>query len=89
MQHRLSVQAQLHSLGRFVQGVAALSVVMVTVVLARIATNADSPGAPSNRNGRTGYFWQATRRWARYRTTTLSAGQCHQPREPTDGFDPM
>ena len=54
MQCRSSVQTQLHSLGRFVQGVAAFSVVMVTVVLARIATNADSPGAPSNRNSRTG-----------------------------------
>jgi hypothetical protein len=56
MQHRLSVQSQLHSLGRFFQGIAALSAVMVTVVLARIATNADSPGGPSNGNGRTDYF---------------------------------
>ena len=56
MQHRLSVQTHLHSLGRFFQEVAALSVVMVTVVLARIATNADSPGGPHNRNGRTDFF---------------------------------
>jgi hypothetical protein len=56
MQHRSSVQAQLHSVGRFFQGVAALSVVMVTVVLARMPTSADSPGATGNRNSGTDYF---------------------------------
>jgi hypothetical protein len=56
MQHRLSVQTQLHYLGRLFQDVAALSVVMVTVVLARIATNADSPGATGNRHSRTDCF---------------------------------
>ena len=56
MQHRVNVQTQLHSLSRFFQEVAALSVVVVTVVLARIAPNPDSPGGPGNRNGRTDYF---------------------------------
>src|SRR4030095_11513642 len=37
-------------------GIAALSIVMVTVVLARIATSADSPGGPRNQNSRTDYL---------------------------------
>ena len=48
-----SVLAQFHSFSRFFQGIAALSIVMVTVVLARLAANADSPG---NQNSRTDYF---------------------------------
>jgi hypothetical protein len=56
MHHRLSVRTQLHSLGRFFQGIAALSAVMVTIVLARIWITADSPGATGNRNSPTDYF---------------------------------
>jgi hypothetical protein len=56
MDRSSSVQTQLHSFGRFFQDIAALSIVMVTVVLARIASSADSPGWPSNQNSRTDYF---------------------------------
>jgi hypothetical protein len=56
MDRSSSVRAQLHSFGRFFQGIAAFSVVMVTVVLARMATSADAPGGPSNQNTRTDYF---------------------------------
>jgi hypothetical protein len=56
MDRSSSVQAQFHSFGRFFQGIAAFSIVMVTVVLARIATSADSPGGPSNQNSRTDYL---------------------------------
>ena len=56
MDRSSSVQAQLHSFGRFFQGIAVLSVVMVTVVLARLGTSADSPGEPGNQNSRTDYF---------------------------------
>ena len=48
MDRSSSVQAQFHSFGRFFQGIAAFSIVMVTVVLARLATKhreeLDPPG---------------------------------------------
>jgi hypothetical protein len=56
MDRSSTVQAQFRSFGRIFQDIAALSIVMVTVVLARIATSADSPGEPSNQNSRTDYL---------------------------------